>query len=118
KGDGLGDGGGIAIQSPGNVSAANTILAKNTDQGPGSILPDCFGLISSLGYNLFGDPTGCTILGTTTGNLLFADPLLGPLQNNGGPTFTRMPQQAIMSCSFTYPYTCTVKQKPSPAVDA
>jgi len=42
----------------------------------------------SLGYNLIQDPGGATIAGTTTGNLLGVDPLLGPLADNGGPTQT------------------------------
>jgi len=44
--------------------------------------------LNSQGYNLIGDTTGTVILGITTGNLLDIDPLLGPLQNNGGPTDT------------------------------
>jgi hypothetical protein len=32
--------------------------------------------------------SGCNIVGDATGNLLGVDPLLGPLQNNGGPTLT------------------------------
>ena len=32
--------------------------------------------------------SGCTITGDLTGNITGQDPLLGPLQNNGGPTET------------------------------
>jgi hypothetical protein len=42
----------------------------------------------SLGYNLIQAPNGASIVGTTTGNLLGVDPLLGLLADNGGPTRT------------------------------
>lgn len=47
--------------------------------------------MESLGFNLIQNTAGCPISGTTTGNLLNVDPHLGPLQDNGGPTFTHMP---------------------------
>src|SRR5439155_17994238 len=64
-----------------------------------------------------GNTTGCTIRGDTTGNLLNRDPQLGPLQDNGGPTFTHALSPGTTSCSTVYPYTCTFKIKPSPAID-
>ncbi len=42
----------------------------------------------SDGYNLIQNTNACTITGNTTGNIYGIDPLLGPLQDNGGPTFT------------------------------
>ena len=51
------------------------------------------GTVSSRGYNLSSDG-GVVNLGTGTGDLnatgdqISTDPMLGPLQNNGGPTFT------------------------------
>jgi hypothetical protein len=50
---------------------------------------DCNGAIVSGGYNLIQSVTGCTITGTTTGNILSQDPKLGLLGDNGGPTLTR-----------------------------
>ena len=51
--------------------------------------PDCSGEITSYGYNLIGDTGGCTFT-SSTGDI--TDPaggaLFGPLQDNGGPTFT------------------------------
>src|SRR5262249_7450167 len=44
--------------------------------------------INSQGYNLIGDTTGCVITGDTTGNKSGVAPNLGPLRDNGGPTFT------------------------------
>src|SRR5580765_1539425 len=44
------------------------------------------GMIGSLGYNLCSDD-GSGLL-TATGDQINTDPMLGPLQDNGGPTFT------------------------------
>jgi hypothetical protein len=79
-------GGGIRSDG-GSVTIRNTILAVNT--APGS--PDLSGPLNSQGHNLIGDGTGGSgfagtdLVGTAA---LPIDPLLGPLQDNGGPTFT------------------------------
>ena len=49
------------------------------------------GSITSLGYNLSSDNGGGYL--TAVGDRINTDPLLGPLQNNGGPTFTHLPAQ-------------------------
>jgi CSLREA domain-containing protein len=68
------------------VRTSNTIIAGNLI---GGVVPsDCSATIDSLGNNLIGDASGCTITGDTTGNLLDVDPQLGPLANNGGLTET------------------------------
>jgi hypothetical protein len=83
-----GSGGGIRIAF-GTVSFQNTIIAGNLNNaGSGTIHPDCSGTFDSLDYNLIQDTTGCTINGQTAHNLTGVDPLLGPLQDNGGPTLT------------------------------
>ncbi len=71
-------GGGIV--SDGNVKFINSIIA-NAPLGA-----DCGGGFTSLGHNLDSDGT-CNLTDPT--DLPKTDPLLGPLQNNGGPTFTR-----------------------------
>ncbi len=68
----------------GKVLLRNSILAAGTGNIPSG---DCEGTITSQGYNLIQNP-GCTIVGDKTGNKLNANPKLGPLQNNGGPTWT------------------------------
>ncbi len=68
-----------------SVTASNSIFAKNNITVGD---PDFSGTLTSRGYNLIGNTFGTTITGTTAGNLLNVDPLLGPLQNNGGPTAT------------------------------
>jgi hypothetical protein len=60
----------------------SSIIADNT---AGSS-PDVFGPVHSLGYNLVQDPGSSS--GWTGSDLLGVDPLLGPLQDNGGPTWT------------------------------
>jgi hypothetical protein len=69
--------GGIDI-TDGTVTLTSTIVANN--EGPS---PDCLGsgtfTLTDGGGNLSSD-------GSCPG--LVSDPLLGPLQNNGGPTFT------------------------------
>lgn len=68
----------------GLVSAENCIFAGNT--GPAG--NDFVGTLTSQGYNLIQDTNGCSIVGDLTGNLVEVDPMLGPLQDNGGPTWT------------------------------
>lgn len=80
-------GGGILLTSP---DLANppvlraTILADNT----AAFGPDCFGAVKSEYANLIEDTTDCSVTTTGTGLIAGADPLVGPLQPNGGPTET------------------------------
>ena len=60
------------------VTLTNTIIANRTGDS-------CSGSVTSLGHNLDTDGT-CGL--SATGDLSNTDPLLGPLQDNGGPTFT------------------------------
>ncbi len=81
-----GDAGGIVRGSgTAGITMRNSIVAGNTSTGAN---PDCFGAITSEGYNLVGTVgASCSISGTTTGNLTGpAD--LGSLADNGGPTLT------------------------------
>ena len=71
------------------LSAANTIIARNS--APAG--PDIFGTFSSGGYNVIGNTEGN--IGATGNDFIDIDPLLGPLQNNGGSTAT----MAILSGS-------------------
>lgn len=70
------------------LELSNTIVAGNENRGG----PDnCSGTLTSRGYNLFDDVTGCTLAGDTTGNQV-AIARLGALADNGGPTRTHMPE--------------------------
>ena len=64
------------------LSVANTIIARNA--APAG--PDYFGTFASRGYNLIGNTDGST--GAAGNDLVNIDPLLGPLQDNGGTSAT------------------------------
>ncbi len=88
SGNSASNGGGID-QDPrsGTTTLRNTILAG--DRAP--VSPDVGGPVASQGHNLIGDGIGgsgflATDLVGTADNPI--DPLLGPLQDNGGPTQT------------------------------
>lgn len=82
-----GTGGGIHVYY--SADSRNTIIATNTSADG----PDVKGVFASDGFNLVGNNSGATIsnaqpsdqIGTPAATI---DPLLGPLQDNGGPTFT------------------------------
>ena len=88
SGNSANEGGGIYAAGSANTSR-NTIIALNTSPNG----PDMNGQLTSEGFNLVGNNSGATIspaqpsdqIGTPASPI---DPLLGPLQNNGGPTFT------------------------------
>lgn len=70
-------GGGIYSYG-GHVTIQNTVLSNNTGS-------NCGGVLTSTGYNLSSDST-CNF--SSGGDFNNRDPLLGPLQNNGGTTDT------------------------------
>jgi hypothetical protein len=88
---GGGRGGGIFNASATSVvTLRDTIVADNV----GTVFfngfyftvdSDCHGSVTSNGYSLLGTTAGCTLGGPYS----VGDPLLGPLQDNGGRTATR-----------------------------
>jgi CSLREA domain-containing protein len=109
--DATGDGGGIINVSGGSVVVANTIVGDNLDASASAKFPDCLGSLTAGGFDLIENTTGCAIGGITTGTITGRDPLLGPLQNNGGPTLTHaLLVQTRKAGDLTY-------QIPSPAID-
>ena len=80
----------------GEFSAANSIIAGNSS---GSGDDDCNETMTSQGYNIVGEDTGCTVTLTTGDQVGTAaapiDPGLGPLNDNGGPT----PTHALLETS-------------------
>ena len=80
-----GHGGAGISQRGGTVLLLNTILARNIITGfaPPGDGPDCAGVITSLGHNLIGNLTGCTI--TLQPGDLTGDPGLGDFTDNGRP---------------------------------
>ncbi|MFP4345981.1 MAG: Ig-like domain-containing protein [Anaerolineales bacterium] len=81
------EGGGI-YQNIATLTISNTLIAYNSDGG--STTPDCRGTLTSGGYNLIQDTTGCALTGTLTHVITGTDPLLGPLADNGGDTQTHL----------------------------
>jgi hypothetical protein len=63
----------------GNITIQNTLLARGSSGANGT------GNITDLGHNLSSD---ASVNLTASGSQNNVDPRLGPLANNGGPTFT------------------------------
>jgi hypothetical protein len=83
-------GGGIYHQwgndDNGNVKLQDTIVAGNGFDGVSDLLGTA---AFNLDYSLIGDPGDATLIEPNPGSNLFdLDALLGPLQDNGGPTLT------------------------------
>ena len=75
-----------ALAAQATSQIVNSVVAGNTNAS----IPD----IGSRGqvdvnYSAIGDTTGFTLTGAN--NILNTDPMLGPLQDNGGPTLTMAP---------------------------
>ncbi len=77
---------GAHAQADGEVAATGTILAGNvgedigTNGNPGAVLTSDHSLLGVAGDGVAVTDAGGTLTGV--------DPMLGPLQNNGGPTET------------------------------
>jgi hypothetical protein len=78
------EGGGIANNNNATLVIGNTILKAGA--APGVNIQNNSGTVTSQGYNLSSD-NGAGFL-TASGDQINTDPILGALQNNGGPTFT------------------------------
>jgi Ca2+-binding RTX toxin-like protein len=91
-GDG-GEGGGVQHTGAGALTLRNTLVGNNRDgsTGPGPKSNDCQGAVTSQGYNLVEDPTGCTGLVAT--DITGQNPQIGALTDNGGPTDTHAPRR-------------------------
>jgi hypothetical protein len=80
-------GGGIRNHNVGNGSA--TVGIGDTILKTGALGANIYndqGMVTSLGYNLSNDGGGGFL--TATGDQINTNPMLGSLQDNGGPTFT------------------------------
>ena len=79
------------IDNEGNGGSA-TLTVGDTILNAGDSGENIFndsGIVISLGYNISSDNGGGFL--TATGDQINTDPLLGPLQNNGGSTLTHLP---------------------------
>lgn len=89
---------GGGVNNADSLFFSNTIIANDTADGQGDDLFNVSGKIISLGHNLVRDitplgvvditPTSTDKFGTSA---IPIDPLLGPLQNNGGTMLTHEP---------------------------
>jgi CSLREA domain-containing protein len=70
-----------ATPGAGILNTGSPILLKNTLLAFNEPLGNCAGSINSAGHNLSSDST-CSL--TSTGDLAGTDPLVGPLEDNGG----------------------------------
>ena len=89
-GDDTGNGGGLfAYPSSAHVYVQHTIIAGNVDRH-NAAYGDCYrmssGSVTSLDYNLVETVGNCAF--GAGGDITGRDPLLGPLQDNGGGTLT------------------------------
>lgn len=83
------EGGGLHLTSYTAQRFKSTIVALNTSTNG----PDVNGDLTSDGFNLIGNNSGTNVLSPQASDQIGTasapiDPLLGPLQDNGGPTFT------------------------------
>lgn len=95
-------GSGAGLFSDGDAATAtlaNTVIAGNT---AGFSNPDCNASVTSLDYNFIGNASGCTLTGGGH-DLLGGAALLGPLQNNGGPTQTVAYCRAVRQLTVLIP---------------
>jgi hypothetical protein len=74
---------GGAIFNAAHATVGDAVLNAGTS---GGTIFNSGGTVTSLGYNLASDDGGGVLTGP--GDQINTDPMLGPLQANGGPTFT------------------------------
>jgi hypothetical protein len=87
---GYGSGGAIYSVSD-EVSVGASIVAGND-------VPECSGSVADLGYNLTEEAPGASTCGLSTANndvMGVATPVMGALQDNGGPTQTMLPNSQM-----------------------
>jgi hypothetical protein len=91
---GFGMGGGLYNNSA-SVTLVNTVIAAH---GAANSSPDLIGAFTSSGFNLIGNNQGATNLSINDFQNVPAN--LGPLQDNGGPTLTCVPQQGSLAIGY------------------
>jgi hypothetical protein len=103
---------GAAVFTTGSAGTSSTVMLQSTivgNSGPNALYGSAMTLTGSImqatgqacshpatsgGWNLVSDAT-CGLAGP--GDLQGTDPLLGPLQDNGGPTWTHLPLIASLA---------------------
>ena len=97
-----------AAPTAAHIDAGADLHAFGSIIAAGSGGPDCLvaGATTTTGYNVGGD-NSCGLTGTGDVENV-ADPVLGPLQDNGGPTQTRVPLAGSPALSRIPAAACTV----------
>ena len=105
-------GGGISNDSNGTVDVRSTIIALNTSASG----PDVKGVFESQSFNVIGNNSGATITPQATDQIgvTAAQLNLGPLQDNGGPTFTRALLSGSTAIDKGYSFLSTTDQRGFP----
>lgn len=91
----------VAHSTVANNTGGDGLLVTDTDldlqithsifSGNGATDVDWNGITSAaVDYSLIQNPSGTAVFPAAPGNIVGVDPDLGPLQNNGGPTFTHL----------------------------
>lgn len=110
-----GDGGGLYDFhrfDPNHVGfqTSNGIIAGNFDTGGATSFPNIYPRVVSGVNNLYGDVTGVPIDGTS--DFKGVEARLGPLQDNGGPTWTHLPMPDSLAIDNGFDSQCaTVDQR-------
>lgn len=78
-----GYGGGIYAESAARI--INTLIGGNFASSAGA---DCMGTLKTYSFNLVQNTNNCALAQETAGQVLSQNPLLAPLADNGGPTWT------------------------------
>jgi hypothetical protein len=89
-----GEAGGGVYNYQGTVTLLNTCVAANS----ASPQADLCGVFASQGFNLVGNNQGATNL--SINDLQNVPANLNPLQDNGGPTLTCVPQQGSLAIGY------------------
>jgi CSLREA domain-containing protein len=101
-------GGGLQSTAQATTVVKNSIIAGNDGRGGAN---DCLGALTTDSvYDLIGDTNGCVLppIEQPPDPLTFilnTDPLLGPLQANGGPTRTHLPAFNSPAIDAGFPFT-------------
>src|SRR5436309_12507988 len=88
---GRGDAIATGFTNPTQVFVKNSSLGSPT-RGAGNVCWLSPGALVSQGHNIAGDAS-CALVFAGPGDMNNTNPLLGPLANNGGPTFTHLPSE-------------------------
>jgi CSLREA domain-containing protein len=110
-----GSGGGVTNTSGATITARATIIANNT----ASSGPDFAGFLTSPQYDFFGNTSGLTYSGIPFASQFNVNPRLGPLQDNGGPTFTHalLPGSSAIDAGRSIGLTVDQRGAPRPIDD-